>query len=101
MAGPMMIDQNAVAELCRRHGVRRLAVFGSATTPKFDPAHSDVDFLVEFLPSRANGMDTYFGLKQELEDLLGRPVDLVSPKALHDPYFAAEVRRTEEELYAA
>lgn len=101
VVGPMMIDRDAVAELCRRHGVRRLAVFGSATTPSFDPDRSDVDFLVEFLPSEVAGMDDYFGLKQELEELLGRPVDLVSPKALDNPYFAAEARRTEEELYAA
>lgn len=48
MAEPLTIDREAVAELCRRYGVARLSLFGSALTAEFDPATSDVDFLVEF-----------------------------------------------------
>jgi predicted nucleotidyltransferase len=76
-------------------------VFGSAVTDEFDPERSDVDFLVEFGDEGNGGLDTYFGFKWSLEELLGRPVDLVAPTAMQNPYFAAEVRRTVEEIYSA
>lgn len=87
--------------MCERFGVRRLSVFGSAVTGDFAPERSDVDFLVEFAPDLDERFDAYFGLKEELEQLLGRPVDLVMPKALDNPYFAASVERSRQELYAA
>lgn len=98
-----LIEQrDAIGELCRHHGVGRLAVFGSAATDEFDPERSDVDFLVEFDPAGSVGrFDAYFGLKEELEGLLGHPVDLVAPAALENPYFAASVADTRQELYAA
>ncbi len=92
----------AIEELCRRHGVRRLDVFGSATTDDFDQARSDVDFLVEFTHADGrNAADDYFGLKDDLEALLGRSVDLVSPRALRNPFFREGVDETREALYAA
>ena len=92
----------AIVDLCRRFEVRRLAVFGSATTDEFVPNQSDVDFLVEFDRSGSlSRFDAYFGLKEGLEELLGRPVDLVAPSALDNPYFAESVEHTREELYAA
>lgn len=97
----MVLDRDAIADLCRRRGVRRLAVFGSAVTDRFDEARSDVDFLVEFTEGRHGRFDAYFGLKEELEALLGRAVDLVTPSALENPYFAASVEATAQELYAA
>jgi hypothetical protein len=45
--------------------------------------------------------EAYFGLKEDLEALLGRPVDLVAPAALENPYFAASVTKNGQELYAA
>jgi uncharacterized protein len=102
-----MLDQltehlEAIADLCRRFGVVSLAVFGSAAGEQFEPSRSDVDFLVEFDPEATTGrFDAYFGLKERLEDLLGHPVDLVTPGALANPYFAQSVARTREELYAA
>lgn len=101
MPGPLALDREAIGELCQRHGVRSLVVFGSAVTEQFDESRSDVDFLVVFnddLPSR---FDAYFGLKEELEDMLSRPVDLVMPGALENPHFAAAIRHNSEELYAA
>ncbi|MBN9607692.1 MAG: hypothetical protein BGO26_09500 [Actinobacteria bacterium 69-20] len=100
MGKPLELDREAIAALCRKFGVARLAVFGSATTDRFDPERSDVDFLVEFRPGMAS-LSTYFGLKDALEDFFGRSVDLVSPEALRNPYFAATVEETREELYAA
>jgi predicted nucleotidyltransferase len=94
------LDEDTIAALCRRFGVRRLSVFGSAVTGSFDPERSDVDFLVEFDPDAEGLFDSYFGLKEELEQLVGRPVDLVMAKSLENPYFAATVKRSRRDLYA-
>ena len=95
------LDEEALAAGCRRFGVRRLSLFGSAGTDAFDHERSDVDFLVEFDDDTESRFDAYFGLKDELERLLGRPVDLVMPKSLENPYFAAPVERSRRDLYAA
>jgi hypothetical protein len=73
-----------IAALCRRHGVRRLEVFGSAARgADFDPALSDADFLVEFDPqSELRPLEEFFDLGESLADLLGRPVDLVERQAM-------------------
>lgn len=97
----LMLDRDAIGALCRKHGVRRLVVFGSAVTDRFDEACSDVDFLVEFDTPVGGHFEAYFGLKDDLEALLGRPVDLVAPAALENPYFAASVARSRRVLYAA
>ena len=91
-----------VAELCRRFGVRRLDLFGSATRDDFEEPRSDVDFLVEFLEEGVGpGLDAYFGLKEGLEALLGRPVDLVRPEAVTNPYVRADIARDRTTVYAA
>lgn len=76
--------REALAALCRRYGVVRLEVFGSAARGHdFDPARSDAGFLVEF--EKAGGLsalDQFFGFAGALEDILGRPVDLVGRGAL-------------------
>jgi hypothetical protein len=68
----------ALAALCRRYGVVRLEVFGSAARGTgFDPNRSDADFLVTFTPTVRNNLAAFADLKEALEGLLGRPVDLV------------------------
>ncbi len=85
----------ALADLCRKFRVRRLDLFGSAATGSFDPARSDVDLLVEFEPMPASAYAAaYFGLREELEILFERSVDLVTEAALENPYFR---RRLDEE----
>ena len=102
MIAELRENRDEVVELCRRFAVRRLDVFGSASSGEFDPARSDIDFLVEFeLPEGTRRFDAFFGLKEALEGLLGRPVDLVDPSALDNPYVAAVVENTRQELYAA
>lgn len=91
-----------VAELCRRYGVRRLELFGSATGPEFDPVRSDVDLIVQFEQHAPFGaLDGYMGLKEELEALFGRPVDLVETGAVRNPYVKADIMRRRELLFAA
>jgi predicted nucleotidyltransferase len=75
--------RDALAELCRRYGVKRLEVFGSAARgTDFDPDRSDADFLVTFTPSARNDLAAFADLKDALERLLGRPVDLVEREAI-------------------
>ncbi|WP_295544199.1 nucleotidyltransferase domain-containing protein [uncultured Thiohalocapsa sp.] len=74
-----------IAAICRRHGVRRLELFGSAARGSdFDPARSDADFLVELGPASTEGdpLLRWLDLEQDLTDLLGRSVDLVDRLAL-------------------
>lgn len=90
-----------IVALCRRYHVRRLDVFGSAATGRFDPQTSDLDFLVEFYPvPRGQHADTYFGLLEGLQDLFQRPVDLVMDRAVSNPYFRRTIEQTREQLYA-
>ena len=91
-----------VAAVCRRFRVRRLDLFGSAATGSFDPTSSDLDFLVEFHDLQpGEWADAYFGLLAGLEDLFGRPVDLVISSAVRNPYLLRSIASTKTVLYAA
>jgi uncharacterized protein len=94
-----------VADLCRRYGVERLDVFGSAsgTGEGFDPEGSDLDFVVSF--ERREPQDLfrrYFGLEEDLEALFGRRVDLVMEGALQKSRrFARNVEASRVPLYGS
>lgn len=91
-----------IAALCRRYRVRRLDGFGSAATESYDPQKSDADFLVEFEPLPAGQRaEASLGLLEALQDLLGRPIDLVVAPAIRNPYFRHAVERSREVLYAS
>ncbi|MSQ14624.1 MAG: hypothetical protein EXR50_02000 [Dehalococcoidia bacterium] len=90
-----------ISALCRRFYVRRLEVFGSAVRDDFDPAHSDVDLLVELDPVAPKSFDLYFGFKEAMEALLGRPVDLVQVGAVKNPYLRAAIEASKQVVYAA
>ena len=90
-----------IEALCRRFHVRRLEVFGSALRDDFNPARSDVDFLVEFDTSPdVNAFEAYCDLRQQLCALLGRPVDLVMLSAIRNPYVRARIEAQRELVYA-
>jgi uncharacterized protein len=94
--------RSEVQVLCRRYGVLRLDLFGSAATGQDRSGQSDLDFLVEFLPlAPGRYADAYFGLLESLQDLFGRPVDLVVASSIKNPYFRETVERTKALLYAA
>lgn len=90
-----------IAALCREPGVRRLDLFGSALGDAFDVDHSDVDVLADFDVAAGGLFSTYFRLKEGLERILGRPVDVVTARSIRNPYFRAEVLTVRELLYAA
>jgi predicted nucleotidyltransferase len=91
------LPKQKVADFCRRHHVRKLAVFGSALREDFRP-DSDLDVLVEFEPGHTPGL-AFFGMEQELSELLGRKVDLNTPQFL-SPYFRDKVLAEAEVQYA-
>jgi predicted nucleotidyltransferase len=94
--------KSELAQLCRQFHVRRLEAFGSATRDDFDPSRSDVDLLVEFEPdSTLKALHQYFGLKEALEALLERPVDLVVDSAVENPYIRKSIEDSRETVYAA
>jgi len=89
-------------EICRVRHVRRIELFGSATGPNFDPASSDLDFLVTFddLPV-SDYADAYFGLLEDLQRLFQRHVDLVLESSIQNPYFHQSVNSTRTLVSAA
>lgn len=93
------IDDAAIADFAVCHGVRRLALFGSALREDFTP-DSDVDILVEFQPDRIPGLIQLAEMEMELEEGLGRTVELRTYEDL-SPYFRDQVAATAQPLYAA
>ena len=94
--------QSQLQELCARHRVRRLALFGSAATGGFEPERSDLDFVVEFEPMLPREhADAFFGLLESLEHLFGRPIDLIEYEPVRNPYFRRELEQTQVVLYEA
>ncbi len=94
--------RNGISTICQRYHIRRLDVFGSAARAvDFNPESSDADFLVEFAPEVTVGLDTLFGAKADLEELLGRGVDLVEPGAIRNPFVLATINSSREPVYAA
>lgn len=92
--------RDELANLCRQRGVRRLELFGSAARSDFDEARSDLDFLVEFNDEPGGPMlGTWFGLKDALEVMFDRPVDLVSFDAVVNPYVRASIRKSRQLVY--
>ena len=87
--------------VCRRRHVNRIELFGSAVRPDFDPAHSDLDFLVSFHELHLDQYaDAYFGLLEDLQALFQRPVDLVVASAIQNPYFRQAVESSKTLVYA-
>jgi uncharacterized protein len=103
MLAEISLHREELHELCRRFHVRRPDVFGSAARGDFDPARSDLDFLVEFdsrVPD-ALSLNTFFGLKEALERLFGRSVDLVEPGAVRNPHLKDGIGRSREPVFEA
>lgn len=93
------IDQDALETICRRHGIRRLSLFGSLLKDCQSPS-SDIDLLVEFEAGMAPGLLGLASIAAELEALIGRTVDLRTPQDL-SPYFRDEVTLSAEVQFAA
>jgi hypothetical protein len=100
-----LIEENlaAMQALAREYGVTRLEVFGSVCTPAFDPARSDVDFLVEYPTGYEFGpwLKRFHALRRALAEVVAHDVDLVDARTLRDPLFLEEAARTRRVLFDA
>jgi hypothetical protein len=100
MGDRLPLEPAALADLCRRHGIRKLSLFGSTLRGTARP-DSDVDLLVEFEPDRVPGLIGIASIELELSEMLqGKKVDLRTARDL-SRYFRDEVVRTAEVQYAA
>ena len=98
MSAHVRLDQDRVAQFCRSHHIRRLALFGSVLRDDFRP-DSDVDVLVEFEPGQEPGLLGLARMERELSETLGRQVDIRTPADLSQ-LFRDEVVATAEVQYA-
>jgi hypothetical protein len=92
------IPKAKIASFCKKHHIRRLALFGSVLRPDFGP-ESDIDILVEFEPDHIPGL-AFFGMQDELSKIFGRKVDLNTPGFL-SKYFREQIMREVKDLYPA
>jgi uncharacterized protein len=93
-------DAEQLLDICRRRHVRKLELFGSAASGEFDPETSDLDFLVVFeeldpIPYK----NAYFSLLEDLKNLFHRPIDLLMPEAITNPYFLESIAPERVEVY--
>ena len=96
-----IIDQYTgdIQRLCEQHKVRRLYVFGSVLTDRFQQ-DSDVDLIVDFEPLEVHQYaDNYFNFKFVLEDTLHRPIDLLEEKTIRNPYFRQAIENQRQLIY--
>lgn len=98
VAPRIRIDDEAIADFCKRHRISRLAPFGSVLREDFTDS-SDVDVLVEFDPNVRIGWD-FITIQDELGDLLGYSVDLLTPGSLR-PAYRDEILSTSRDIYVA
>lgn len=93
--------REAIAALCRHHRIARLEVFGSAARGVDFSPQSDADLLVSFEPGHRVGLQEWDAARRDFEALLGRPVDLVQPEAVRNPFVLRQIEQERELLYAA
>lgn len=92
------LPRDKLSEFCRRHKIRRLALFGSVLRDDFHP-ESDVDVLVEFEADIRVGL-SFFDIERELSEIIGRKVDLNTPGFL-GKYFRSQILSEAEDQYVA
>lgn len=95
------LNLQRIFDLCRKHKVKTLAVFGSILTDRFNE-HSDVDLLVDFEEedyAKFDYVSNYFDFRDALERLLGRKVDLIEYGSNLNPLFKASVDRKKRMIY--
>jgi len=94
------ISESQLAELCRKWKVTELSLFGSILRDDFGP-DSDVDVLVVFQPDAPWSLWDLLDMREELQDLFGRTIDLVEKEALRNPFRRYEILKNHKVLYAA
>ena len=96
----IQISEEAIASFCQRWKITEFALFGSILRDDFRQ-DSDVDVLVSFAPDAKWSLWDIIAIKEELETLFGREVDLVEKVALKNPFRRYEILSTKQVIYAA
>jgi len=96
----LQVDPGRIADFCRRWRITELALFGSVLRDDFRP-NSDVDALVSFEPEAPWSLWDLSAMRQELEQIFGREVDLVEKKGLRNPFRRQAILATQRLIYAA
>ncbi len=95
------LNLEKIIEICKRFHVKKLWVFGSILTPRFNK-NSDVDFCVDFdwdnIPLLESA-DNFFDFQDALECLLNRKIDITDDSAVKNPYFREELNETRKLIY--
>lgn len=94
------IPQDSIFDFCRKWRITEFALFGSVLRPDFRP-DSDIDVLIAFDPAAPWSLWDHMDMEEELQLLFGRPVDLVSKRALKNPFRRHEILTTRQVIYAA
>lgn len=96
----IMVPKKKIAEFCKKWHIREFSFFGSVLGASFS-AKSDIDVLVRFDCSAQHGLFEIAAMREELEALFGRPVDIVEMDAVKNPFRRASILAAHEVLYAA
>lgn len=99
----VVLHLKVIRALCVEFGVVKLEVVGSAADGTFDPVDSDVDFIVEFGPDFRYGLwgARFDEFEDQLAEILDRPVDVLTPSQLQNPYFVQSVNESRQFVFAA
>jgi predicted nucleotidyltransferase len=93
--------KKCLIDICKRYNVKELYLFGSAASGSLEES-VDVDLLVTFERDGFSGaFDQFMGFKEAMEELFGKPVDLITSKRFRNPVFYEEIESTKELIYAA
>jgi predicted nucleotidyltransferase len=93
-------NRDEFENICQQHGVQKLYVFGSGLEERFDPMHSDFDFLVEMIPDEPMKRgELLLSLWEKLESFFERKVDLLTNESLKNPYLIESILKTKVVVY--
>lgn len=93
------LNMDKIKILCAKHKVNKLFVFGSVLKNTFTN-ESDIDFVVDFEKlDLSDYADNYFDLKDQLESIFNRPVDLLEEKGIRNPYFRKQIENEKHLIY--
>jgi predicted nucleotidyltransferase len=101
MIGIVSDNLDRIRAACARHGVSFLELVGSTARDDFDATRSDVDVLVDFPDHAPDVFGAYMGLREDLAEILRRPVDVITLRGIRNPLLLESLRRDAVRLYAA
>ena len=93
-------SEDALDSFCRKWRIRELSLFGSILRDDFGP-ESDIDVLVTFDPEAPWSLWDLIDMQEDLQSLVGRPVDLIEKEALRNPFRKEHILKTNRVIYAA